>query len=153
MGDVAGARRPDVGTREGRAQQAIAGQVVVAQAGEHRELDVLVATEILDDPFPAAGNARLTRRRVRARLEQRVVDRVHVGDERAEAGEFDGRGGVQHDGDLARGVGEMVAEAVMKRLDRVADRRGVEEVDKEPVARLPAAVRRGLVHVEVVSKT
>jgi hypothetical protein len=70
-----------------------------------------------------------------------VLDGVDVGDERAETGELDGGGGVQRDGDLTRRVREMVAEAVVERLDRVADRMGVEEVDQEPVARLPLCAR------------
>ena len=70
-----------------------------------------------------------------------------MGDERAETGELDGGGSVHRDRDLARRVGEMVAEAVVKRLDRVADGMGVEEVDQEPVSRLPACAH--CVHASV----
>ena len=121
----------------------IAGQVVVPQAGEHRELDVLCATEVVEDPVPAAGNAGLPGRRVQTRLEQRMLDRVRVGDERAEARQLDRGGRVQRDRDLARRVGQVVAEAVVERLDRVPDRMGVEEVDEQPIDRREARATRG----------
>lgn len=82
-----------------------------------------------------------------------MLDGVGVGDERAETGQLDGGGRVQRDRDLARRVGEMMAKAVMERLDRVPDRMGVEEVDQEPVARLLVAVRRGRVIVGAQAQT
>ena len=130
MGNVAGQRRADEGPGARRGQQPIAREVVVAQSREHRELDVLRATEVVEDPVPAAGNAGLPGRRVRAGLEQRMLDRVRVRDERAQPDQLDRGGRFQHERDLTGGVGQVMPEAVMERLDRVPDRMGVEPVDQ-----------------------
>ena len=60
-----------------------------------------------------------------------MVDRVRALDERAEARELDGGLRVERDRDLEPRVGHVVAVRVVERLDRVADRVGVEEVDEE----------------------
>ena len=61
-----------------------------------------------------------------------MVDRVRALDERAEARQLDGGRGVQRDRDLELGGGDVMTVRVVQRLDRVADRVGVEEVDERP---------------------
>ena len=72
-----------------------------------------------------------------------MLDRIRVRDERTEPGELDGGGRVQRHRDLARGIGQVVTEAVVQRLDRVPDRVGVEEVDEQPLAGRPVHRLRG----------
>jgi hypothetical protein len=63
-----------------------------------------------------------------------VFDHVGVGDERTQSSELDRGGRVQRDRDLARGVGQVMSQAVVERLDRVPDGRCIEEVDEQPLA-------------------
>jgi hypothetical protein len=127
------------GATESRGEVAVAREVVVAQAREGRKLDVLPSAGVIEHPVPFLRKVGQPRCRVRARLQERMNDGVRLGDERAEVGEHDRRGSIQRNRHRTRRVREMVAEAVVQRLHRVADRVGIEEVDEHALGRHPHA--------------
>ncbi len=64
-----------------------------------------------------------------------MLDGIRAAHERTKAGQLNGRCSVQHDGNLARRVSRVMAQAVVKRLHRVSNRMRVEEVHKYALSR------------------
>ena len=113
------------------AEMRVARGVVVAHPREQLELSRLVAAGVVGDVRPVARHGGERRRRVGARLEDRVPDRVRAADGGHVGRELDRRRRVERDRDLEPRVGGVVAVGVVERLDRVPDGVRVEEVDEQ----------------------
>jgi hypothetical protein len=119
---------------DARAEVPVRGLVVAAQATE-LELPWVARAAVVDEVVPVARH--VGERRVgvagvpQAAEEVRVPDRIDVADERAARRDLGRRRRSQRDAYLERRIGEVIAEAVPQRLDRVADRVRVPEVDEE----------------------
>ena len=115
-----------------RGGETLVGTVVVGgDAREHRPLLLLAAAGVIDHPVPA-GRDCLEPADRRLRVEYVQAHRIRRLDERAQAGQLEGAAGVEHDGDGDLRAGPVVAVAVVQRLDDMANRVAVDEVDQQP---------------------
>ncbi len=138
---VTGRIRRDDRPPDGRSQSAVARRVVVAETRERRGLRGLSPADVIEHPVPPTRDAGLSRRRIRARVQQRMVDGERLRYERAEAGDLDRRRRVQRDADLTRRVSQIVPEAVVQRLDRMPDVVRVKEVHEHALVPVNPAPR------------
>jgi hypothetical protein len=129
---------PDAGGTDDRAadpwaQVRVGGGVVVAHPREEVELEGLVAAGVVDHPVPVARDGGQPLRRDRVGLEERAVDGEDGRHLRAPGGQLGGGGRVEQHRHLAPGDRGGVPDAVLQRLDGVAQLLGVEEVDERAV--------------------
>jgi hypothetical protein len=90
----------------------------------------LLAASVTHNPVPAGRDGIKCARRVVRPIEHVDADRVHVICVGAQRGQL-GRGiGIQRQPDAQTGIGAVVAMAIMERLDGMADRVAIDEVDQ-----------------------
>jgi hypothetical protein len=104
--------------------------VVPGQAGKGRTLVRLLAASVAHNPVPAGRDGIKCAHRAAGPIEHvdaHRVDVIYVGAQRGQLG----RGiGIQRQPDAQTGIGTVVAMAIMERLDGMADRVAIDEVDQ-----------------------